>query len=305
MTELRKPFFTVAITTYNRADSYLPETLKSALAQTHDDLEILVSDNGSSDSTEQLIASFSDPRLKYYKHLKNIAPRDHFRFCIEEAKGQYVLILHDDDTIDANFVATCAKYVAGSNQYGLIQTGVRLMDVNSQFIEEKPNKLTRPNATNFMVEWTKGTSSLYYCNVMYNREHMINVGNFHSKTNYYLDLAANFRLAATYPILAIEEVIASFRVGNASLGTTEKFDARIDESKYIVDLMASLVPENSKLLRDAGNKFFSARMLRYADELPTNLLSRFHHYKMISNAFGKQFGLIHIVRRLVRKLRQG
>jgi hypothetical protein len=92
-------------------------------------------------------------------------------------------------------------------------------------------------------------------------------------------LAANFRLAAKYPILAIEEVIASFRIGNASLGTTEKFDARIDESKYIVDLMASLAPENSKLLRDAGNKFFSARMLRYADELPTNLLSRFNHYK--------------------------
>ncbi len=301
MTEEQNPFFTVAITTYNRADSYLPETLKSALAQTYDNLEILLSDNGSTDSTEALASSFNDSRLKYYKHPQNIHPRDHFRFCIEEAKGKYVLILHDDDTISPDFFETCAKHVNSSTGYGLIHTGVRLMDINSQFIEDKPNLSNNSNATEFILDWLQGKSSLYYCNVLYNKELMIETGSFRSKTDYYLDLASDFRLAARYPVLNIKEVIASFRVGNASLGTLEKLDARIEESKYIRDLISDLVPEDKKILRDASNEYFSRRMLRYADELTVNLWTKFKHYLQIHNAFEHSFKLSSLIKRLLRQ----
>ena len=57
-----KPLFTIAIPTFNRAE-WLGRSVGSALAQTHDSFEVLVSDNGSDDETPQVLAEISDPRL--------------------------------------------------------------------------------------------------------------------------------------------------------------------------------------------------------------------------------------------------
>src|SRR5581483_7663062 len=64
------PLVTIAIPTYNRAASYLP--LPSALDQTYPDIEVMVSDNASSDGTAALVSGVRDPRLRYLRHAVNI-----------------------------------------------------------------------------------------------------------------------------------------------------------------------------------------------------------------------------------------
>ena len=56
------PLVTIGIPTYNRADHYLREALTSALSQTYANLEIIVSDNCSTDSTQTLVKGLPDPR---------------------------------------------------------------------------------------------------------------------------------------------------------------------------------------------------------------------------------------------------
>ena len=63
-----QPLVTIGIPTYNRADGYLKEALESALRQTYENVEIIVSDNCSTDHTDVLVANYKDPRLKYVKH---------------------------------------------------------------------------------------------------------------------------------------------------------------------------------------------------------------------------------------------
>ena len=94
------PLITIAIPTYNRANGYFKEALKSALSQTYSNYEIIVSDNCSTDNTEELVKSYSDGRIIYYKHEKNIPANENFNFCLRKARGKYFLLLHDDDLID-------------------------------------------------------------------------------------------------------------------------------------------------------------------------------------------------------------
>ena len=61
-----RPLVTIGIPTFNRADSYLPESLGSALGQDYPNLEVIVSDNGSSDGTEVFVKSLNDPRVRYF-----------------------------------------------------------------------------------------------------------------------------------------------------------------------------------------------------------------------------------------------
>ena len=96
---------------------FFRQALESALAQNYELLEIIVSDNCSTDDTESLVQSYSDPRIRYFRHEKNIDPNDNFNFCLQKATGAYFLLLHDDDLIDSTFVRECITAAEGENGY--------------------------------------------------------------------------------------------------------------------------------------------------------------------------------------------
>ncbi|GJM30953.1 MAG: hypothetical protein DHS20C17_35880 [Cyclobacteriaceae bacterium] len=87
-----KPLVTIAIPTYNRADTYLKHTLQSAKDQSYQNVEIIVSDNCSIDQTEKVVKEFDDPRIRYVKHSQNIGHYNNFKFCIEQAHIHKILI---------------------------------------------------------------------------------------------------------------------------------------------------------------------------------------------------------------------
>lgn len=89
------PFFSVVIPTYNRA-GHIGRTIKSVLAQTFEQLEVLVVDDGSRDNTAEVVGAFTDPRLHYLP--KQNGERGAARnYGLVRARGEYVLFLDSDD----------------------------------------------------------------------------------------------------------------------------------------------------------------------------------------------------------------
>lgn len=98
---MTEPTVTVLITTYNRA-SLLPRALESVLKQTFTDFEIVLIDDCSTDDTEQVVAKFTDPRIRYIRNESNqggkFGDRAHIRRTFHELmRGQYFIYLCDDD----------------------------------------------------------------------------------------------------------------------------------------------------------------------------------------------------------------
>jgi glycosyltransferase involved in cell wall biosynthesis len=87
----------VILVTWNRA-ALLPESIESVLRQTYANLELIVADDGSDDDTEQVVRSFNDSRVHYFKEphtgrtgrLKNLA--------IQRARGEYIAFNDSDDS---------------------------------------------------------------------------------------------------------------------------------------------------------------------------------------------------------------
>jgi glycosyltransferase involved in cell wall biosynthesis len=92
------PLISVLIPTYNRAD-YLVEAVESVKAQDYPNLEVLVSDNASTDGTEEQIKKYlADSRFRYYRNEKNLGNVENYRKLIYEyASGPLAHILADDD----------------------------------------------------------------------------------------------------------------------------------------------------------------------------------------------------------------
>lgn len=94
------PRITIVIPTFNRR-ALLEEAVRSALAQTWPDLEVLVSDNASDDGTEAAMAPFrADPRFRYHRQPTNLGMVGNWRSAVvDQATGDWFVILSDDDLL--------------------------------------------------------------------------------------------------------------------------------------------------------------------------------------------------------------
>jgi glycosyltransferase involved in cell wall biosynthesis len=94
----RNPLITIAIPTFNRA-AMLKDCILSALSQTYQNFEVIVSDNASTDETQEVLKSFCDRRLRVVRQKTNIGLLPNWNACLAEANGEYIVIVADDDKI--------------------------------------------------------------------------------------------------------------------------------------------------------------------------------------------------------------
>jgi glycosyltransferase involved in cell wall biosynthesis len=99
---------TVGIPTFNRAPLLL-RSINSLLGQTHEALEIIISDNASTDGTEDLCRELAanDRRIRYVRQVKNIGGTENFNYCLSVARGKFFMWLGDDDWIDPEYISVC------------------------------------------------------------------------------------------------------------------------------------------------------------------------------------------------------
>ncbi|MBC2709801.1 MAG: glycosyltransferase family 2 protein [Desulfosarcina sp.] len=90
------PKVSVIIPTYNRA-KFLGAAIRSALTQTYSDIEIIVSDDKSTDQTREVVEGFKDPRVKYVRNKGNKGPSATRNTAILSSEGEYIAFLDDDD----------------------------------------------------------------------------------------------------------------------------------------------------------------------------------------------------------------
>ncbi len=129
------PLVSICIPTYNRAN-VIRKTIDSALSQTYTNIEVIVVDNASTDNTEEIVASYDDPRLRYVRNSKNLGLFGNFNRCIELYAGEYLHILHSDDYIDPDFTEKCVDFF---NEY----TDVWLTSTSSRVISSEKTVETK------------------------------------------------------------------------------------------------------------------------------------------------------------------
>lgn len=280
-----RPLVTIAIPTYNRADAFLKDALTCSLNQTYPDLEILVSDNCSTDHTEDLVRAFKDSRLQYFRQPENIGANNNFNFCIEKARGDYLLLLLDDDLIDDDFVETCIRAIKGHLEVGIIRTGTRLIDGSGNVLFERPNRAEGLSNAEFVRAWFHNKTTLYVCSTLFNRKKLQELGGFGSRHNLFQDVMIEMRLALQHGRLDIADAKASFRRHDENMGSAAKISAWCEDSLDLLALICGLVPDESELLRTEGMSFL-CRMNYSRAAMINSPLKRYTAYFIVARMFG-------------------
>lgn len=88
--------FSIVIPTRDRCET-LPFAMRTVLAQSFDDFEVVVCDNCSSDATPSSVAEFQDSRVKYFRSETSLAMSDSWELAVSLAQGEFIIIIGDDD----------------------------------------------------------------------------------------------------------------------------------------------------------------------------------------------------------------
>lgn len=144
------PLVSVIIPCYNQ-DKYLNETLQSVSDQTYPDWECIMVDDGSTDDSARVIASFvaTDPRFVYiYK--KNEGVSKARNVGLENANGQFIQFLDADDLLEAQKIERSLQEIKNNKDLQIVVTNFKMISSDSKevfppFCEIKNDSLTFEN----------------------------------------------------------------------------------------------------------------------------------------------------------------
>ncbi|MBR0696597.1 glycosyltransferase family 2 protein [Bradyrhizobium lablabi] len=265
------PLVTIAIPTFNRA-ALLRGCIQAALAQTYNNIEVLVSDNASLDDTENVLRQFDDKRLRVLRQETNIGLLPNWNACLAAAGGEYVFFVSDDDRISQWLVERCVG-VIGKSRVPIV---VALTNCHlASFGQTKPARASRRigsglrNGADVLLEFLADEINVAICSVMVRTEALRSRGGFPVNYTHAADVAAWAPLLLEGEVGFVNEACATLNLHDDSetgrLGVAEI----LGDGWKVASLISRTADERIKIaslrqeLKLQAQRCFSRRALRF------------------------------------------
>ena len=147
------PRVSLGVPVYNGED-YLETALKSLVAQSFEDLEIVISDNASTDRTEAICRDLAsvDPRILYQRNERNLGAAPNYNAVFARARGTYFKWASHDDVVGADFIARCVEILDRD-------TAVSLAFSRFDYLDADEGQL-RPSVENLSISGRTATQRI-------------------------------------------------------------------------------------------------------------------------------------------------
>ena len=212
MAERHVPTVSVVMPAYN-AEAYVSDAITSILEQTYTDFEFIVIDDGSSDRTRAIIASFRDPRLVVIANERNLGLTASLSKGLAVARGQYIARQDADDVSLPSRLERQVRYFSTHPEIGLLGTWWSHMDESGRVFQ-----VVRSPANSPAIREALLTSSVFaHGSVMLRRECVESAGGYQSAAGSAEDLDLWLRLVEKHEVGNVPEQLYRMRVHGASV----------------------------------------------------------------------------------------
>jgi glycosyltransferase involved in cell wall biosynthesis len=132
----RAPVISVGLPVYNGA-RFIGKAVDSILDQSFADLELIISDNASTDNTRDICEQYvkRDPRVRYFRQPTNIGAPKNWNFVVHQARGCFFKWASANDYCDSEMLAKCAATLEADRRLVLCYGRTRLIDDTDRPIE--------------------------------------------------------------------------------------------------------------------------------------------------------------------------
>lgn len=210
-----KPKVTVFLNSYNH-ERFLNEAINSILNQSFQDFDLVIKEDASSDSSWDIIQSYSDPRINAFRNERN--RQKEFSECFPDLKGEYIAIHNSDDVWEVDKLEKQVEYLETHPEIGAVFSHAEIIGEKGDFLPKDSffNRRTfdQPNRTRF--EWLNyffyHGNALCHPSVLIRRECYENCGLYRKGMVQLPDFDMWVRLCLKYDIHVIQEKLVRFRI---------------------------------------------------------------------------------------------
>jgi glycosyltransferase involved in cell wall biosynthesis len=156
----RYPLISVGIPTYNGGKK-IPRALSSVLEQGYPNLEVIISDNCSTDNTMEVCVEMgkNNRSIRYFRQPHNIGVMPNFEFVLSRASGDFFMWMSDDDFLEPGTLDKYVSYLLNNPGYSLVSGQIRYWIGNEPVFSESD--------FNFEQRWAVSRIILFYFKVVY------------------------------------------------------------------------------------------------------------------------------------------
>lgn len=239
------PLISVVIPLYNK-EKLVARTLQTVLAQTFTDFEVVIVDDGSTDSSAAIVESFSDSRIRLIRQ-KNGGVSAARNKGIEEASGKYIAFLDADDEWDSEYLATMHSLIDAYPECDVFGIKFAIIDNNRNITEHSVNNIQFDSTTgqidNYFEVASASLPPLCSSSVMISKSALEDIGGFPVGIKDGEDLITWARLAVKYKIAFSNRTQAYF-VHDEVLFNADQKNRAPSEDDYVGDQLESLHRNN-------------------------------------------------------------
>lgn len=160
---------------------YLKEAVASIASQTCPDLELIVVDDCSPEHLEEIVATFQDSRIRYYRNPENIGGKDLVRqwnHCLSFATGDFIVLAADDDFYRPTFCEEVIRLAEKYPQVDLIHSSVEQIDEEGRHLWDDSILPEFTSKYEYLNWWLTGRSFTCIGNFAFKRTALTALGGF-------------------------------------------------------------------------------------------------------------------------------
>jgi len=160
----RKPLVTIGVPLYN-GEKFIHQALDSLLKQDYEHFELIISDNHSTDSTQEICLDYMarDKRIRYFRNERNVGAIKNFNKVFEISQGEYFMWHAHDDLREPNYISACLE-VMEMNPNVILCCSSTLFNEDGNLRESEENFSTVGMPVNRRLRkiiWNNSCSSIY------------------------------------------------------------------------------------------------------------------------------------------------
>jgi len=216
------PKISVIMPVYN-GERYLKDALQSVLNQSYRDFECIVIDDGSTDSSAEIIQAFNDPRIVYVqKNHSGIV--DSLNHGISISKGEYVARFDCDDICEAHRLEGQLRFFDTHPEYAMVGSHASVIDENG--IED--GKLEYPPLEAVQIrKYALLHNPFIHSSVMIRREILDKVGTYKKLYRHVEDYELWTRIAFDYSTANISQPLIKYRIHSRQVTKKNNLEMKI------------------------------------------------------------------------------
>ncbi len=220
---LTAPLISIGIPAYKRV-RYLPETLESILSQDYPNFEILISDDSEDVDVRRIADSYQSERIRYQENRPPLGIVPKLNELVQKARGDWMLILCDDDALEPGYLSALAKLAASNDRASLIYTRFKLVDAEGRLMREDAVTETEFTPYEFasrVFDLDNPIFSMNISGIAFRPKQFAELGGFKDyHKSFHSDSFAWFQLAAAGGALCDPRALCRIRLHHGSITQT-------------------------------------------------------------------------------------